>query len=67
MNLYYHRKLYALLEQLGLFPGGHGCAAVDCLQPYAQELEVWWHNQGTIIENVGKASDRVTLDRLAIT
>ncbi|MCT7973453.1 type III-B CRISPR-associated protein Cas10/Cmr2 [Laspinema olomoucense] len=67
MNLYYHRKLYALLYQLGLFPEGHGCEAVDCLQPYAQELQVWWDNQGTIIQNVGKASDRVTLDQLAIT
>ncbi|MGL4498161.1 MAG: type III-B CRISPR-associated protein Cas10/Cmr2 [Planktothrix sp.] len=67
MNLYYHRKLYALLYQLGLLPGGRGCVAVDCLRPYAEELEVWWHNQGTLIENLSKASDRVTLDHLAIT
>ncbi len=66
MNLYYHWKLYALLYQLGLLPEGHGCEAVDCLQPYAHELQVWWNNQGNIIENVGKASDRVTLDQLAI-
>ncbi|WP_199249789.1 type III-B CRISPR-associated protein Cas10/Cmr2 [[Phormidium] sp. ETS-05] len=64
MNLYYHRKLYALLAKLNLLAAVNDCEA---LSSHQADLAAWWHNWKTQIDGISKASDRVALEDLATT
>lgn len=62
---YYHRKLYAFLQN----PGDSGqvnpiCSNLRCLQPYLSDLSDWWSgsNQfGQQAADIASSSDRVNL------
>ncbi len=69
MNLYYERKLYALLVKLNLLAAVNDCAALSSHQP---DLERWWQKWENGIDGVqdgidgiSKASDRVALEAFA--
>ncbi|HIK13508.1 MAG TPA: type III-B CRISPR-associated protein Cas10/Cmr2 [Oscillatoriaceae cyanobacterium M33_DOE_052] len=71
MNLYYHRKLYALLAKLNLLAAVNDCKA---LSSHQADLALWWqHWENGIdgvqdgIDGISKASDRVALEAFAKT